>query len=100
MPTMLRNLKISEVSSVDRGAGEGVQILLMKRADDAEDYFKRTFTDEQREAAAASGEAMEDGSFPIKTTLITRSTHSAAPRTRRRPRRTSSRAPSRSAAPT
>jgi hypothetical protein len=67
MPTMLRNLKISEVSSVDRGAGEGVQILLMKRADDAEDYFKRTFTDEQREAAAASGEAMEDGSFPIKT---------------------------------
>jgi hypothetical protein len=67
MPTMLRNLKISEVSSVDRGAGEGVQILLMKRADEAEDYFKRTFSDAERQAAASSGAALPDGSFPIKT---------------------------------
>lgn len=32
MPRVLRNLKINEVSSVDRGAGEGVKVILMKRA--------------------------------------------------------------------
>ena len=67
MPTLLKDLTISEVSSVDRGAGEGVQILLMKRADEAEDYFKRTFSDAERQAAASSGAALPDGSFPIKT---------------------------------
>src|SRR4051812_39902538 len=34
MPKILRRLRIDEVSSVDRGAGEGVKILLMKRAND------------------------------------------------------------------
>jgi hypothetical protein len=34
MPRILTKLKITEVSAVDRGAGEGVRILLMKRADD------------------------------------------------------------------
>jgi hypothetical protein len=34
MPRILTNLKITEVSAVDKGAGEGVRILLMKRADD------------------------------------------------------------------
>lgn len=32
MPRRLKNLRISEVSTVDRGAGEGVKILLMKRS--------------------------------------------------------------------
>lgn len=31
MPRVLTNLRIDEVSSVDRGAGEGVKIMLMKR---------------------------------------------------------------------
>lgn len=31
MVNILRNLRIDEVSSVDRGAGEGVKIVLMKR---------------------------------------------------------------------
>ena len=31
MPRILKDLKITEVSSVDRGAGEGVRVLLMKR---------------------------------------------------------------------
>jgi hypothetical protein len=31
MPKTLRDLKITEVSSVDRGAGEGVQVKLVKR---------------------------------------------------------------------
>jgi hypothetical protein len=34
MPKILRNLKISEVSAVDRGAGENCEILLMKRHQD------------------------------------------------------------------
>jgi len=33
---VLRNLKITEISSVDKGAGDGVQIVLMKRHDDDE----------------------------------------------------------------
>jgi hypothetical protein len=36
MPRILTKLKINEVSSVDRGAGEGVKIVLMKR-DDSDD---------------------------------------------------------------
>lgn len=31
MPRQLKNLRIDEVSSVDRGAGEGVRVMLMKR---------------------------------------------------------------------
>lgn len=31
MPNILRNLRINRVASVDKGAGEGVQIVLMKR---------------------------------------------------------------------
>lgn len=41
MPTVLRNLKILEVSSVDRGAGEGVKIVLMKRDADTADDLKK-----------------------------------------------------------
>lgn len=52
----LTRLKIREVSSVDRGAGEGVKVVL----------FKREFSQEERDRLAG-GAAMEDGSFPIKT---------------------------------
>ena len=31
MPRLLRNLRIDEISSVDRGAGEGCRIMLYKR---------------------------------------------------------------------
>lgn len=34
MPRILRNLKIHEVSSVDKGAGRGVKVMLMKRDED------------------------------------------------------------------
>ena len=64
MPKILRRLKINEVSSVDRGAGEGVHIVLMKQNDDQE-YWKREFSAEQRRSAADSGAALPDGSFPI-----------------------------------
>lgn len=56
MAKRLSRLKIREVSSVDRGAGEGVRMVL----------FKREFSGKERDAAAASGAAMSDGSFPIK----------------------------------
>lgn len=36
MPRQLTNLRIDEVSSVDRGAGKGVRVLLMKRHADAQ----------------------------------------------------------------
>jgi hypothetical protein len=56
MAKRLSRLKIREVSSVDKGAGEGVRMVL----------FKREFSGKERDAAAASGAAMSDGSFPIK----------------------------------
>jgi hypothetical protein len=56
MVKRLTRLKINEVSSVDRGAGEGVKVVL----------FKRQFSQDARDAAAESGAAMPDGSYPIK----------------------------------
>lgn len=66
MARVLRRLRIQEISSVDRGAGEGVRVLLMKRHSDDEPYWKREFSQEERDRAADSGAAMPDGSFPIK----------------------------------
>ncbi|HZT90292.1 MAG TPA: hypothetical protein VFA12_20295 [Stellaceae bacterium] len=83
MAKILRNLRITEVSSVDRGAGEGVKVVLMKRdektmdiqidaalakidaAGEADPVIKRTFTAQQRREYARSGVAMKDGSYPI-----------------------------------
>src|SRR5262249_53500946 len=49
MPKILTRLRIDEVSAVDKGAGEGVKVLLMKRADGAqpknEDRVMSTFLD-------------------------------------------------------
>lgn len=73
MATRLSKLRINEVSSVDRGAGEGVQILLMKRAGAAdplpaevEAYLKRDFSDAERQRLAGSGAAMPGGGYPIE----------------------------------
>src|SRR5690242_11261043 len=54
---LLQRLKINEVSMVDKGANPGALITL----------FKRDFTQEERDAAASSGAALPDGSYPIKT---------------------------------
>ncbi len=64
----LKNLFINRVASVDKGAGEGVEILLMKNADEGavEAYLKRNFSEKQRRDLANSGKAMSDGSFPIE----------------------------------
>lgn len=42
MPRVLKDLKISEVSGVDRGAGEGVRVVLMKRHDDQQQEIEMT----------------------------------------------------------
>jgi hypothetical protein len=47
MPKLLTNLRIDEISSVDRGAGEGVKIMLMKRDDETSrrPNFRELFKD-------------------------------------------------------
>src|SRR5512143_1650857 len=67
MPRLLKDLMIDDVSSVDRGAGVGVKVLLMKR-DDTADYDKREFSQAARDKAADKGQALPDGSLPIKNT--------------------------------
>jgi hypothetical protein len=42
-PTRLKNLKIDEVSSVDRGAGEACEIVLAKRHDDTQEDITKGF---------------------------------------------------------
>jgi hypothetical protein len=49
MPRILTKLKITEVSAVDRGAGEGVRVLLMKRDDTGRsfnDFMKADVVDD------------------------------------------------------
>ena len=74
MPHELTSLRVEEISSVDSGAGKGVNVMLIKRhmgggmADDGNyisGVHKREFTAEERREAAGSGAALPDGSFPI-----------------------------------
>lgn len=71
MATVLRNLKILEVSSVDRGAGEGVKIVLMKRDADADEDLKKEIAakaaaeDLAVKAAAAASESIDLASIEV-----------------------------------
>ena len=73
MANELRNVRLGELSLVKRGANKGARTVLIKTGD--RDYgdaayvtlLKRDFTAEERRAAADAGEAMSDGSYPIKT---------------------------------
>jgi hypothetical protein len=85
--TKLTDLKVTEVSAVDRAANKGALAVLLKRetektmatglylakrADEAElhadvlAYLKREFSDDKRTELASSGKALPDGSFPIE----------------------------------
>jgi len=64
---IMEEFSISEISAVDRPAQKGAKMTLMKRDDGDEPYWKRDFSEEQREEAAERGEAMPDGSYPIVT---------------------------------
>lgn len=68
-PRILKDLRIDEISSVDVGAGRGVRVMLTKRHsdDDADPYWKRDFSQAERDEAASHGQALPDGSFPIKS---------------------------------
>ena len=86
MTNILRRLKVREISGVDRGAGERVRIMLMKREapmpqavtaaveaylkrnviDEAQTVAKRVFSAKERQAAVAAGHAMPGGGYPIE----------------------------------
>src|SRR5262249_54015674 len=56
MPRVLRNIQVREISTVDRGAGHGVKIMLMKRDDeqtDAEYLLAKADEDYARRIAKA-----------------------------------------------
>jgi len=62
---IMRAFKMAEISAVDFPAQVGARATILKR-DDSEPYWKRDFTQEQRDRAASSGAALPDGSFPIQ----------------------------------
>lgn len=66
MPRLLKELTIHEVSSVDRGAGEGVKILLMKRAGAETDPVAKAHRAFERAVASI----MADASVVDKTAAI------------------------------
>jgi hypothetical protein len=68
MKRIMRAFKISEVSAVTRPAQEHAKMTIMKRYDDSGEYWKRDFSQDQRDRLASSGAALPDGSFPISTT--------------------------------
>jgi len=61
----MRAFKMSEISAVDRPAQVGARATIMKR-DDGEPYWKRDFSQDQRDHLASTGAALPDGSFPIQ----------------------------------
>jgi len=62
---ILRELRIDKVAAVDRPCQEHASADIMKRGESYEDFCKRKFTADERDAAAANGHAMNDGSYPI-----------------------------------
>lgn len=60
----LRKLRLKELSLVTKPANQHSHVVLHKMDDE---YWKRDFSQDERDAAAESGAAMSDGSFPIKT---------------------------------
>ena len=69
---IMRRFRMNEISAVDSPAQKHARMAIMKRDDSAdhddsayEKLTKRTFTAEERQAAAASGAAMPGGRYPI-----------------------------------
>ena len=58
MAHALKNLRLAELSLVDRPANKSARVTL----------FKRDFSQDERDRLAGTGAAMEDGSFPIQNT--------------------------------
>lgn len=62
----LKNLRLDRVDLVTAGANQGAHVTLFK-AEQPVDVEKRDYSDESRQDMAGSGQALPDGSFPIKT---------------------------------
>jgi hypothetical protein len=66
MARILRNLQIREISSVDKGAGEGVRVVLMKRHNESHGHssrLRKTFTRALRKARSEYDEEMSSPGF-------------------------------------
>jgi hypothetical protein len=71
-PTVMRRLKIAEISAVDRPAQAHARVALMKRHDPMIDEFiKREFSDDKRKELAESGAALPDGCLSGDTLVET-----------------------------
>lgn len=60
MPTLIKDMSVSEISTVDEGACRDGATPLATAV-----LVKRDFSQEQRDAMASKGVAMDDGSYPI-----------------------------------
>jgi hypothetical protein len=69
MPRILHKLRIDEVSHVDRGAGEGVKVVLMKRDDDDDLIAKR-----RSPRNAPSGEGPMHNEYALRFEVLRRGT--------------------------
>lgn len=71
MATKLKDIRINEISLVDRPANKSARVVLAKRAEEPEiwwdisEFEKRDFSAAERRSDAKSGAALPDGSFPI-----------------------------------
>lgn len=72
MPRVLKDIRITEVSSVDRGAGEGVKVMLMKR-DDPKAETKMT----DAEITAAIAKQVTTSVAPLNEQIAKLSTENA-----------------------
>jgi hypothetical protein len=65
---ILRELRLDKIAAVDKPCQEHATMTIMKRDESDDLYWKRDFSDKEREKLAESGAAMSDGGFPIVTT--------------------------------
>lgn len=63
---ILSRLRLDKIASVDRPCQEGATVALIKRAADYEEIVKAKYDTAARDQMASSGDAMSDGSYPIK----------------------------------
>jgi hypothetical protein len=63
---ILSRLRLDKIAAVDVPCQEGALAVFIKRAADLETILKAKYNTDDRKEMASNGEAMEDGSYPIK----------------------------------
>jgi hypothetical protein len=66
---ILTALRLDKIAAVDRPCQQPATADLIKRAADAETLWKAKYTADDRKEMAANGQAMSDGSYPIKDSV-------------------------------